>query len=228
MKRVTRLSVIMMAPYVAMLLPAYADGTGNDQSYRKGRWEILFAPQYTLAKHLAFDGGTTAKINDTWGFNFQFGYNFNEHWNLGGIFSWSRPDYQAAVQPAAGNTSPPTSQSGTLETNTFALITTYNVLAGPLTPYIDGNIGGTHINTDVAAGPPVAGCYWDPWYGYICGVAQPTKDATYLSFGVGGGVRWDVNSWLLLRAGFRQQWVDVSNTGIPGFSSFKLDVGFKF
>lgn len=123
---------------------------------------------------------------------------------------------------------PPTSQRGTLETNTFDLITTYNVLPGPLTPYIDGNIGGTHINTDVAAGPPVAGCYWDPWYGYICGVAQPTKAATYLSFGVGGGLRWDVNSWLLLRAGFRQQWVDVSNTGIPGFSSFKLDVGFKF
>ena len=58
----------------------------------------MLAPQYTLAKNLGFDGGTTAKINDTFGFNFQFGYNFNEHWSLGGLFSWSRPDYQAVVQ----------------------------------------------------------------------------------------------------------------------------------
>ena len=37
MKCVARASVIMMAAYVAMLLPAYAEGTGDDQSYRKGR-----------------------------------------------------------------------------------------------------------------------------------------------------------------------------------------------
>ena len=60
----------------------------------------MLAPQYTLAKKSRADGGTTAKINDTFGFNFQFGYNFNEHWGLGGLFSWSRPDYQAVVQPA--------------------------------------------------------------------------------------------------------------------------------
>ena len=35
--------------------------------------KIMLAPQYTLAKNLGFDGGTTAKINDTFGFNFQFG-----------------------------------------------------------------------------------------------------------------------------------------------------------
>ena len=37
MKRAMRVSLITVASYVAMLLPAYAEGTGNDPSYRKGR-----------------------------------------------------------------------------------------------------------------------------------------------------------------------------------------------
>ena len=69
------------------------------ESYRKGRWEFILSPQYTLSKNLGFEGGTTAKIEDTFGFAFQFGYNLNDHWNLAGLFSWSQPDYQALIQP---------------------------------------------------------------------------------------------------------------------------------
>ena len=166
--------------------PAYADEM-VDKAIRKGKWDIMLAPQYTLAKNLGFTGGTTAKIDDTVGFNFQFGYNFNEHWNVGGLFSWSQPDYQAVLQPVQGNPSGARTQHGTIQTNTFALVTTYHFLAGPVTPFVDANLGGTHVNTDIADGPPVIGCYWDPWFGNVCGVAQPTKSGTYLSYGVGGG-----------------------------------------
>lgn len=209
-------------------LTAYAGDFLSGDSFRSKRWEVLLAPQYTLSKNLGFDGGATAKINDTWGFGLQIGYNFNEHWSLAGIFSWSNPDYQAVVQPAAGNSSPARSISGSLQTNTFALGVTYNILAGPLTPYVDTNVGGTYVNTDIAAGPPVSGCYWDPWFGYICGTAQPTKSDTFLSYGIGGGLRWDINKTFLVRGGVRQQWMDLSHTGTPGFWTFKLDLGFKF
>jgi opacity protein-like surface antigen len=126
---------------IVMASPGYADEM-VDKALRKGKWEIMLAPQFTLAKNLGFDGGTTAKIEDTAGFNFQFGYNFNEHWNVGGLFSWSRPDYHAVVQPVEGNTAGPRTQHGTVETNTFALVTTYNFIAGPLTPFVDLNFGG--------------------------------------------------------------------------------------
>jgi hypothetical protein len=43
-----------------------------------------------------------------------------------------------------------------------------------------------------------------------------------------GGVRWDISSVVLVRGGVRQQYVDLPNTGIPGFTTFKLDIGFKF
>lgn len=198
------------------------------ESYRKGRWEIILSPQYTLAKNLGFDGGTTAKINDTFGFGFQIGYNLSNHWNLAGLFTWSQPDYQAVLQPVPGTPGPPRSISGSVQANTFAFVVTYNFLEGPLTPYVDANIGGTYVNTDIASGPPTTGCFWDPWYGSICGLVQPTKSDTFLTYAVGGGLRWDVNRYFFLRGGVRQQWIDLSYTGTPGFTTFKLDVGFKF
>lgn len=225
--RFARFAVIVCALQLIQTDLSEADELA-DRAGRKGKWEIMLAPQYTLAKNLAFDGGTTAKIEDTVGFNFQFGYNFNQHWNVGGLFSWSRPDYQAAVQPVQGNPAGPRSQHGTVETNTFALVTTYHFLTGPVTPFLDVNFGGTHVHTDIAEGPPVVGCYWDPWYGQICGVSQPTKNGTFFSYGVGGGMRWDVNQWLFFRGAVRQQWIDLPNTGVPSFTIFKLDVGFKF
>ena len=200
----------------------------DEESIRKGLWEIILSPQYMLAKNLGFDGGTTAKIEDTWGFHLQVGYNFNDHWNLAGLFSWSEPNYHALIQPAAGNPLPARNTSGSIQMNTFGMALTYNILKSPLTPYIDGMLAGTYINTDIAAGPPQVGCYWDPWFGQICGVAQPTKSDTFFTFGLGGGLRWDVNRWFFLRGGARYQWIDISNTGVPGFTLVKLDVGFKF
>ena len=62
----------------------------EEESIRKGLWEIILSPQYMLAKNLGFDGGTTAKIEDTWGFHLQICYNFNDHWNLSPItLPWS-------------------------------------------------------------------------------------------------------------------------------------------
>jgi opacity protein-like surface antigen len=218
-------ALLLVALFVTSPVNASAQ---NEESIRKGLWEIILSPQYMLAKNLGFDGGTTAKIEDTWGFHLQIGYNFNDHWNLAGLFSWSEPDYHALVQPAAGNPLPARNTSGTIQMNTFGMALTYNILKSPLTPYIDGMLAGTYINTDIAAGPPQVGCYWDPWFGQICGTFQETKSDTFFTFGLGGGLRWDVNRWLFLRGGARYQWIDISNTGVPGFTLVKLDVGFKF
>jgi len=229
--RMSRLGKAVGGAVVAVqlvMVPVGVSAQAIDDSTRKGHWELMVSPQYTLAKNLGFEGGTTAKINDTFGFALQVGYNFNDHWNLAALFSWSQPDYQALIQPAAGNPLPARSTSGTMQTNTFGGALTYHFLKGPLTPYVDAVLAGTHVNTDIAAGPPVIGCYWDPWYGQICGGVQPTKSDTFLSYGVGAGLRWDINQGFFLRAGARQQWVDLPHTGTPSFTLVKLDFGIKF
>lgn len=209
-------------------LPVDADAFELPDSHRSGRWEIMLGPQYTFERNLNLEGGTTANIDDTVGFGFQFGYNFNEHLNLGGYFSWMNPDYRTAVQPGPGNASAAGSQTGSLDTRMFGLVGTFHFLKSPLTPYLDSNVGGANVITDVPEGPPISGCYWDPWFGYVCGIAQPTKDGVFLSYGVGGGLRWDVTDALLLRASARQQWIDFSSSGPIGFTTFKFDIGWMF
>jgi opacity protein-like surface antigen len=209
-------------------LSADSEAAGLGESHRSGRWEIMLGPQYTFERNLKLEGGTTGNIDDTVGLGFQFGYNFNEHFNIGGMFSWSNPDYQAVIQPSPANSSAARTQTGSVETRTFGLVGTYHFLKSPVTPYFDSNVSGTNIITDIADGPPISGCYWDPWFGYVCGVAQPTKDGVFLSYGVGGGVRWDVTDVLLLRAGVRQQWIDFSSSGPTGFTTFKFDIGWLF
>ena len=109
-----------------LMIPSFGASAQETESTRKGHWEVMLSPQYTLAKNLGFEGGTTAKIEDTFGFGLQIGYNLNDHWNLAGLFSWSQPDYHALVQPSAGNPLPARSTSGTLQTNTFAFAVTYH------------------------------------------------------------------------------------------------------
>ena len=70
-------------------LPADTDAAGLGESYRSGRWEVMLGPQYTFERNLKLEGGTTANIDDAVGLGFQFGYNFNEHFNIGGLFSWT-------------------------------------------------------------------------------------------------------------------------------------------
>ncbi len=209
-------------------LPAGVEAAGLGESHRSGHWEVMLGPQYTFERNLKLEGGTTANIDDAVGLGFQFGYNFNEHFNIGGLFSWNNHDYQAVIQPSPANPSGARSQTGSVESRTFGLVGTVHFLKSPLTPYFDSNVSGTNIITDIAAGPPVSECIWDPWFGYVCGLVQPTKDGVFLSYGVGGGVRWDVNDVLLLRAGVRQQWIDFSSSGPIGFTTFKFDFGWKF
>ena len=56
--------------------------------------------------------------------------------------------------------------------------------------------------------------------------SQPKTE--FLSYGVGGGVRWDVAEMLVLRAGVRQQWIDFPSSGAIGFTTFKFDIGWLF
>ena len=87
-----------------------------------------------LTGNPGFDGGMTVKVNNTCGFGFQVGSNFNAHSNVVGFFSWTRPDYQAVAKPAVGTSEPPRQVSGSLQMCRFGMGFTYKVLECPLPP----------------------------------------------------------------------------------------------
>jgi hypothetical protein len=73
------------------------------------------------------------------------------------------------------------------------------------------------------------GCWWYPWYSYVCGPVTYNRTSTDWTYGVGAGLRWDVTGGLFLKGGIQQQWIPAgSANGTPSFTLGRIDAGFKF
>jgi opacity protein-like surface antigen len=106
---------------------------------------------------------------------------------------------------------------------------TYNILARPVTPFIAGGLGWSWVDTNIATGPPTVGCWWYPWYGYVCTGYPNSKTLSGLAYELGAGVRWDFNRSFDARASYNMKWIDFGNTkGKPDFDGFQLLFGWKF
>ena len=118
--------------------------------------------------------------------------------------------------------------NGTLYANTIRFNATWNIL-GDFTPFVVGGIGSTYIDTNIPNGPPSNQCWYDPWWGYYCGIYVPTKTAYYVSYSGGLGVRFDLDRSIFLRASVPvsgSTWAVPLDSPTPTRTA--IDVGFKF
>ncbi len=189
-------------------------------------WEAGVDLVYQGAKTLHFDGGTNAKLDSDTGLSFTFGYRYSAHLEAQFAFDWTNVDYKANLV-----TGPSTSVSanGSYQSFTPRANIQFNFIDQALTPYAMAGIGYSFIDTNIPNGRPVSGCWWDPWYGYICGSAQPTKSVNGFAFQVGVGARWDVSEAISLRLAYERHWVDLgSNGGTPFLDTGKLGFTYRF
>ena len=172
--------------------------------------------------------GTVVDIDSDWGFGFGVAYNFDQHWNLGVEFSSVNADYHAtylADVPGAK----PQEFSHNLDNFSFMTNLTYHFMEGDFTPYVQGSLGWSQIDSNVVSNYNYGGCWWDPWWGYICGGNYDTYDDDGPTWGVGAGLRWDYISNAFARISVNQQWMDLGNTSDdPTFVITKLELGWKF
>ncbi|HEX4987050.1 MAG TPA: outer membrane beta-barrel protein [Burkholderiales bacterium] len=225
MKSPGRLIVrIVLAAACCLAVDAFAQS-----SSRGGRWDLDLHLQYNDSKSITSDHGSTAEVDDSVGWGFGLGYNFNDHWGLEFNASWSTPDYTATIAPGPGNGAAARQSSGIMNIAAASLNGTYNFLSSAFTPFVTAGIGATYVDTNVPDGPPTSTCWQDPWWGYYCGTVAPSKADTYFSYNAGAGLRWDSKQALFLRALVSEQWVDVGGgVGTPGFLQVRFDVGVRF
>ena len=225
-------SVIVIAGALALLavstFAAAVDMT-SDRS-REGRYEITLQPRYLASKTVDFGGGTSIDTDADLGFGMGFGYNITNKFALHADWSWASSNYQAKIAKtdSGGISTGTQTASGTLDSSTFALNLSYYFLDGPLTPFVLGGIGWTWVDSNVPSGLPQTGCWWDPWYGYICTSYQNTYTKDYFSYNLGLGARWDVIPGLFLRGSAGWQWVDLGRAGTTVFMGGRLDLGYMF
>lgn len=105
----------------------------------------------------------------------------------------------------------------------------WNFLKSRVTPYVTGGIGFQYVEIELENATPVPVCYFDPWYGYYCGLAKPVFSETDFAWNTGIGLRWDVTDHLVLRAALDAGWVDYQDAkGVTGLINGVFTVGWMF
>ena len=197
---------------------------------RQPGWDFGGEVLYQFSQDVDFKGGSHADLDDDLGLALSFTYRFNSRFELLFGVDWNSIDYSADIAPAPANPGGPVigsgfSVDGTLEYWTPRVGVNFNLLEGDLTPYVTGGVGWSFIDTNVPEGRPQSTCWWDPWYGYVCGTFQNTKSIDELTYNVGLGVRWDLRGALSLRFGYERHWIDLNDaSSTPGFDQLKIGI----
>ena len=194
---------------------------------RAEKFEFFLAPQFTNSKILQFENGAEADINEGSNIGFGFGYNFNHHFELSVLFASSSSNYEGTRVFVDGSL-PPEKFTSNMYTSSIDIGFTFNLLSTPFTPYVTANIGSTFIDSGIPTGNIGSGCWWDPWYGYICTPVAQTYTATEFTYGAGVGVRYDFNRKIYVKAGVEKSYIDIGSSNTPDFTSYQMVFGLMF
>ena len=230
MRQLARISVFVCV--IAVFCSVGLADVAGAESYsvvrpggRGGTWEFLLPLKYTDSAAINGAGGSRVDISSDWGLGFGFGYNINDHFQLNGIFDWSYRSYQATIVQDNGQTR---YYNNYVDTSTMTLNGIYYLMSGDFTPFVSGGIGIGFVDTNIPTSPAQSVCYWDPWWGYVCGGYQPTKTESDVVYNAGAGVRFDVNRQFSLQGSYNKSWMNVSRAqGIPDFDIWRLDFIFR-
>jgi opacity protein-like surface antigen len=190
-------------------------------------WEFGGELIYQDSQDISGDNGSAAALDDDIGLALTFGYRVNGNLEVQFGIDWNTVDYTAnLVSEDFPNLE--VGVDGELESFTTRVGVNYNFIDGPITPYVNGTIGYSFIDTNIPDGPPQTGCWWDPWYGQICGTWQSTRSLDKFIYGAGLGVRWDTSDSLSVRLEYQKRWIDASDAGTPDFDQIKLGLTFMY
>ena len=143
------------------------------------------------------------KFDDTGLFGLGIGYNFNNNFGVNAEFSFGYPNYTVTFLGS--------SLSGEAFMHSGNFNVEYNILPGPITPFLSGGIGYLYLDSQVPSGPTSVYCFWDYWWGYACTGSTPTYRNTYLNLNASAGFRWDIGESFFFKTSIGGAWANIHN-----------------
>ena len=213
-----------MKPSIVILLLAATSQLLADAD-REQAFDIYFSPNYIASKTLHFDNDVDVSLNDRSGWSFGVGFNFTNHVSADIIFSSSNGNYAVSTKNEKGED---IAYSTNMYSSAMTLGMTYNIIDGPFTPYISGNVGMSFVDTGVKDGGGYESCYYDPWYGYTCGIYETTKTMVEFTYGASAGLRYDFENKLFVKGGVGVSVVNFNANNTPYFTVYQLSIGSRF
>ena len=193
---------------------------------RNSRWETSFLMGYQNSTSKDFEGGASLDIDKKWGWGFTLGYNWNAKFNASYKLMVTKPDYSATIIPEDPDLVPQTINY-TMSRYSHMINATYNFMDRPFTPFVQAGIGFMTLDSNIVDQPPSTGCWWDPWWGWICSTTWSTYDTTRFAYNVGLGLRWDINNVMYVRGSYNKEWISLKN-GSLSFDVLSFEGGLMF
>ena len=143
-----------------IVLLTVSNGVLADSINRAQKLELTLQTRYLESTEVNFDGGASADINSDLGFGFGVGYNLNDKLALRGNMSWLSARYSATrvLDDVSGTRQ---NFSSRLDAATLSFGADYYFTKGRFSPFINGSIGWTFVETNIPAGRPITTCWWD-------------------------------------------------------------------
>lgn len=224
-----KLSIIALLMIFSSSVFAQYDNPRKDRSKagsRDGRWEgsVILAFQTGLDK--SFEGGSELSIDNTNGWGVSFAWNWTDHWNFSYRLVSASPKYSALVMPESPDIAPILAEHKASKLS-HQFNATYNFSTRAFTPYLSAGIGYGKIDSDIASAPPLTGCWWDPWWGYICLSDWETYKSSGFTYNIGAGLRWDISNAIYTKLSYSREFMDVDNGSID-FDLAIFELGLMF
>ena len=210
-----------------LIMPAVSAGQ-SQQSDRAQGWDFTVAGIYQLPDVADGQGGSSLDVDNAWGIGFILGYNISNHLSVSAELDFLRPDYKAVLVDEDDSDNTITIDHSMSQFNS-RFKGTFNFADGPLVPYIEAGFGWTKIDSNVADGPPITGCWWHPWWGYICSNYYNTFSKTYSSYGGGAGLRYELAGNSFIKASYNFWVMDTgSRSADPELETLQIEYGWSF
>jgi hypothetical protein len=177
-----------------------------------------------------FEGGAAARNDGGLGVGFSVARNLNNHFAVGVEGTFAQVQYRATVAPGAGNAGAGFESRGTMETAALRAHATWNLLSGPVTPFLTAGAGVIFLDTDLMTDPPANACWFYPWHGQVCSDKAPQGALARLTYSAGTGLRIDLREKQgFVRAYVGGEWIEFSEALSPVATvQFRADFGLRF
>ncbi len=209
---------------IAALLPASAMA-----QFGEPKWDFSIGAVYQESQFSGGLEGSSLSMDSELGFGVSFNYAFSSRFSLGADMDFISPDYTAILVSEDDPTDTLQIDHSASQFN-GRIKGTFNFTEGPLVPYVQLGFGWTWFDSNVANGPPEIGCWWHPWWGYICQNFYRTFSSTETTYGGALGLKYQLpGNRSFINFAYDYWLLDTGNDRAdPELRSFRLTYGWRF
>jgi len=195
---------------------------------RGGKFDFSLVLPYLSGEDIEFEGGARAEINSDPGFGFGFSFNTSDKLAWRGDFLFNSVSYNATRVLDDGEFTREIF-GGNIDTSSILFGADYYFSARAFSPFVNANAGWLFLDPNIPSGAPQSACWWDPWYGYDCHDYQSTYTDTNFVYGIGAGLRFQVNRHNFVKIGYYTEYMDFAQSSSSAdFDSIRFELGVSY